>query len=734
MQAQQAHLVFHMTGKQPVGARTLDGATLRPALLAGYRDLTELRYDFPLVLTDGEEELESVQSLSAVFDRALGQIARAEDGERLRKHALRIERELRALAAETSAGALSELWDRAASRLSAPADELLRDGLTRLRAAVGADGQVVDCDGAMPLRLCKHVWKLLHEKKAHSFRANIDKLVMKLSDILRTDLVRSKEGLSAERLAASVGTTHREIFDFATMSRLLGEALPTTSLPEARRNRIRWLISVLQSQRFFPLQGDRGQCTAFGAPYDFVFENCADAIEAYRERLPKMIELAKAAAMAKLEVEGEYDEAKHDGFFEEFGAGGLDASDAGVFPSYLIFVRAADTRTDLELILRALAAGFPAKVLVQIEDLSEPSLLGGEPLGLGLHSKQLVSAAIGLGTFYVLQSSASHLLQFREQMVRALACPGPALLSVFSGATAIGFPPYLTAAMAMESRIFPAFTYDPSAGPDWASRFSLDGNPQPELEWPVHSLDYEDAAHQRIRETLAFTFADFAAVDPRYAGHFAGVARSEWDEGMVAVSEFAAGAADDRSKVPYLLVVDGGNKLQRAIVDDRVIRETRRCAGMWRNLQELGGIHNSHAERLLAQERKKWTEQLDRGPDPDANRKPADPAANAAAAASAAPAAPVVAPEGAERQPPSEDPWIETARCTSCNECIQISDKMFGYDANKQASIVNPDAGTYRQLVEAAESCQVSIIHPGKPRNSDEPGLDELKARAELYL
>jgi hypothetical protein len=35
--------------------------------------------------------------------------------------------------------------------------------------------------------------------------------------------------------------------------------------------------------------------------------------------------------------------------------------------------------------------------------------------------------------------------------------------------------------------------------------------------------------------------------------------------------------------------------------------------------------------------------------------------------------------------------------------------------------------------VEAAESCQVSIIHPGKPRNPKEPGLPELIGRAEPY-
>ena len=58
---------------------------------------------------------------------------------------------------------------------------------------------------------------------------------------------------------------------------------------------------------------------------------------------------------------------------------------------------------------------------------------------------------------------------------------------------------------------------------------------------------------------------------------------------------------------------------------------------------------------------------------------------------------------------------------------------MFAYNENKQAYIANPDAGTYAQLVEAAESCQVSIIHPGKPRNPAEPGLPDLLKRAEAF-
>jgi hypothetical protein len=59
---------------------------------------------------------------------------------------------------------------------------------------------------------------------------------------------------------------------------------------------------------------------------------------------------------------------------------------------------------------------------------------------------------------------------------------------------------------------------------------------------------------------------------------------------------------------------------------------------------------------------------------------------------------------------------------------------MFAYNDNKQAFIKDISAGTYRDLVEAAESCQVAIIHPGKPRNPNEPGLDELLERAKPFL
>ncbi len=79
------------------------------------------------------------------------------------------------------------------------------------------------------------------------------------------------------------------------------------------------------------------------------------------------------------------------------------------------------------------------------------------------------------------------------------------------------------------------------------------------------------------------------------------------------------------------------------------------------------------------------------------------------------------------------EPWIDTPLCTSCNECTNINGQMFQYDANKQAYIADPTAGTYAQLVQAAEKCPAAIIHPGDPLDPREKDLEKWIARAEPF-
>jgi hypothetical protein len=177
---------------------------------------------------------------------------------------------------------------------------------------------------------------------------------------------------------------------------------------------------------------------------------------------------------------------------------------------------------------------------------------------------------------------------------------------------------------------------------------------------------------------------DFVACDARYAEYFARVAR---------------GRAD--AEVPSIPMVDAQNRLHRVIVSEALAREARRCLDAWHGLQARAK------------------------PKPVVVEKPAPPPP---------PAAVPAVPEPERPAPASDAAYIETPRCTTCEECVKINSRMFVYDANKQAYIADAKAGTYRELVEAAESCQVSIIHPGKPLDPNEPGLAELVERARPFL
>jgi hypothetical protein len=730
---------FFLTGRRTDRQLdAVDGLALRPALFAGYRDLTELRYDFPVVLVDGRADQDCVESLSGAVDAALAKTAQGADADRIRKHALRIEQKIRILVSAGTAGSLRALWDQAARQLGEADDGPLADTARRVAGAFAVDGEVVDCDARMPARMVAHAWAAGQQRKAHELRRRIERLVLRLSDILKADDERSVEARSAAHLASSIGPGFGGAFDFDALSAMLS-SLPRDPLSDARRRRIEWLLLVLRGQVFFP--SDRVAGTAASAAQSLFFQSCGEALTAWRERMPARIELAKALAIAELEVDGLYSEARHDALFAEFGANGLERDELGQFPDYLVALDATTmTAAEHDRLMDLFFSRLPIKVLLQIDDILEPSQAREPGATVGVRSRQLANMAIGLNEVYVLQSSSSNLFRYRARLMNALDYRGPALISVFSGAsgTASGLPAYLVSAAAMESRAFPAFVYDPSSGADWASRFSLDANPQVALDWPIQGFRYEDEEHQGVSEDVAFTYVDFAAADRRYAAHLARIPRSRWNGGTAPVDEALArerkGFPD---KVPSVMMVDCDDRLQRIVVDEWLVREARRCREMWHSLQELGGIHNSHAEKLLARERQAWEARMKEQAEALAAASPSVGAAagspSPAASSATQPAAAVAAAEPEPERSP-DVAWIDTPRCSSCEECIHINNRMFAYDGNKQAFIADVAAGTYAQLVEAAESCQVAIIHPGKPANASEPGLEELLKRAEPFL
>ncbi len=737
----EQRVFFSTSRRQGEGVEAIEGLGLRPALFAGYRDLSLLRHDFPLVLVAASREAITVRSLSGIVDEVLLEVApRGIEGERLRKHALALEREIRARVAAGDIGLLSELWTAAAERVSAHDDETAKEVLRYTAAALKLDGEVVGCDLAMPAKFLAHLWEAAYAAKARAFRQAVDTLVVRLSDILRAAFIHSAAGQQPGALRASVGGAHQNMFDFDAMSRLVGRRAPKDELSPSRRRRIEGALAVLRGQRFFPDPKASSSPDAIVA-FEFQFEDCASAVEAFRARLAALVETVRAMAIAELEADGRYIEADHDPFFESFGDHTLTPDDLALFPDSLVCIppdrNASPENANL---IEMLSSGLPVKVLVETRDLLEESSVGAGHFAFGVRSVRLAMTAMGLGGVFVVQTPSSNLLCLRAPIARGLDHRGPALFSVYSGAAdpAASIAQYLTAAAAIESRAFPPFSYDPLAGDNLAARFSLENCPQPEADWPVESFEYADEQWQRVTERVAFTFADFVLCDRRHAAHFARVGRARWNARMRPVAEWLELPEKELTEcIPYLWAIDAGDVLHRVLVDVRLIGAVRRCRTLWHRLREQGGVHNSHAEQLLAREKAAWEaekqrpiEELKAAVTPAAG----SPAQSAAGEEKAGAVAAMATTEAADVPAHSPDEaWIETARCPSCNECQLINDRMFLYNENKQAYLGDLKTGTYRQLVEAAESCQVAIIHPGKPFNPNEPGLEELMERAKAF-
>jgi pyruvate-ferredoxin/flavodoxin oxidoreductase len=351
--------------------------------------------------------------------------------------------------------------------------------------------------------------------------------------------------------------------------------------------------------------------------------------------------------------------------------------------------------------------------------------------------------------------------------------------------------------LALESRAFPYLTFDPDAGPLLSDSLSLDGNPSIDQHWPEYNLEYVDDAGQPQRLTLPLTIADWAATEGRFKKHFTAIPSEKWNEDMVQFHEYLDLDADGRDgKTPYIVTIDSEKKLARLGVSPEIVQLAEERLQFFAQLKELAGLEPSRAvrdrivagveathERQIADLRAEYEAKLAAYPRAIATRMadallhggagksiaellsstPLDPArasngnGNGKLKVAAAPVPPIVpgvpAPQPvataavatatvaptvpSPAAPAAEDfaidPYIDSARCTSCNECTNLNGKMFGYNANKQATVRDADAGTFQQLVVAAERCPVGIIHPGTPRNAKEKDLAKWLKRAEPF-
>jgi pyruvate-ferredoxin/flavodoxin oxidoreductase len=491
-------------------------------------------------------------------------------------------------------------------------------------------------------------------------------------------------------------------------------------------------------------------------PYPFPWTNHlfqdspSMAMGIFEGHMAKMAEGFKAVRMAELELEGKYDPSTHDEFFTYFKWNDFSDEEWELCPP-VVAVGGDGSMYDIgfQNLSRAMASGKPVKVLVL--DTQVYSNTGGQACtsgfigqvsdmaqyGKAIKGKEEPRKEIGLigmahRTTFVMQSTIAHPSHMIEGFIKGLKARRPALFNLYSSCQPEhGIGDDLASQqgkLAVESRAYPLFTYDPDAGKTPEECFDLEGNPAFDQDWPTYEITYRDGGREKTM-TLPMTFADFAITEIRFRKHFRMAPPDTWNDDMVPLGEFLEMDEDEREgKFPFLWTVDKKQKLSRLLVAKPMVASCEDRRDFWVMLRALAGVGKEEISRseIEQQVRQDVAAKIASGLVQMAGGG-AEGIASLAAGAAAAPAAEPVA-EGDYLAP-----WIDTPECTACDECTKLNPNIFEYDANKKAFIKNAEGGPYQDLVKAAERCTARVIHPGLPRDRSVKGIDKWIKRAEKY-
>ena len=84
------------------------------------------------------------------------------------------------------------------------------------------------------------------------------------------------------------------------------------------------------------------------------------------------------------------------------------------------------------------------------------------------------------------------------------------------------------AKLAVESRAYPLFRYDPDAGTTFEECCDLDGNPAIDDDWPTYAIKYQDDYGKEETLEVPMTFADFAVTEELTEFAFADNGKAWW--------------------------------------------------------------------------------------------------------------------------------------------------------------------------------------------------------------
>ncbi len=681
-------------------------------------------------------------------------------------------------------------------KLPAGDARILKESLVAFMDGVPDGARFLPWSEHAPVILLEQAARSRLRPRRAAFAVEVKRLAGELRALLEIDRRKRPESREADSLDGSMGNAGSRFIDASALAGTLGAPRGSLAMSPPRRKRVEHAVAALESftaetEPPLHLVHDGSLDRARSLEGWQVVEHadpCLEAAERFDEQAAWLADTLKAVRTARLEVKGAYEPARHDPWLAQFDWEAMSLDELLLLSPVVAMVSARHVAAEGMLsVSRLILSGRPVQILVAVNPAENPA--AGEPVHHDAPATRLDDPLAGyrfepgyLGISHrealVNETSAARPLHMMEGFTRAVRASHPALHVVaLGGGLGTGEPrlgAWLYAGAALEGRAHPLFRYDPEAGATWARRLDFSENPGPEGDWPVYELEVVEADGRDGRIALPFTFADFALLEPAYAAHFLPVPDEIPDDVLATLAEWLTLESEEAaSRVPFIWAVDASNRMTRLAVTRRLALAARDRLDFWRTLQELAGVRSEYVEDAVKRAREeaaaRTAEELDTlkaehaaeleavrlsAAEDVADRltaallsadastvlgagmpatRPAPVAAPAEASEPAAPAAAEPAPAPAEEEPMALEAYIDTDLCTTCNECTNLNPQMFAYNADKKAFIQDVKAGTFSDLVRAAEKCPARIIHPGAPLNPEEPGLEDLVQRAAKF-
>jgi len=501
-----------------------------------------------------------------------------------------------------------KIWDKSTKSLlesyKKDDDKTQRDLIEKIinaaKKTLNIEGEIVALSPQTPLKYLNKALDKTWQKKSIPFVKELDWLILQLKGYLEANQLKTHDGKAADSLKETVGESYEDNLDFNVLSDMLEEALHEDTLPRVRFERIQNSLNSLKDFRKYYPAIINDQITA-----PISFEANGNSIRKIKGQLKKyqeqVLDFFKSVHIARLEVNNNYIEEKHDAFFKEFHFSFLSQEDLDSIPPFPIYLDSNNIKNfNFEELTEFMESNLPVKLLFVVDDVIDFKNSDKHVVKTNKWSRKLASMAINVAKAYIFKSTLLEVPQLEKELLEGLNYNGPALFCIYTHndqnfKSPDSSIPYHAL---VNSRAFPLWTFIPSGGHEIARQFNIKENPAPKNNW---SDDF-------VLET-PFTIIDFLASYKKLAEHFLLLPDTKHHPDLIPFHEYQL--SDDKqakNKIPYALMMDDKGKIFKVLPDYSIVKATDNFLGNWLTLQELASIHNIKDDEELASEEKEIVE------------------------------------------------------------------------------------------------------------------------------